>query len=199
MGEQNTVRAICVFCGSSFGARPAYVEAARELGGLLAAKGLRLVYGGAKVGLMGALADAVLEAGGEVTGVMPEALIRKEIAHKGLKDLRIVASMHERKALMADLSDAFIALPGGFGTFEEFCEVLTWSQLGLHRKPCGLLNIAGYYDHLLKLFDNGVEEQFLRREHRAAVLSDERTAPLVDRLVAYRPPNLDKWISAAER
>jgi uncharacterized protein (TIGR00730 family) len=195
----NPVRAICVFCGSSFGARPIYADAARAVGRLLAVRGLRLVYGGAKVGLMGTIADAALEAGGEVTGVMPDALVQKEIAHPRLTDLRIVGSMHERKALMADLSDAFIALPGGFGTFEEFCEVLTWSQLGLHRKPCGLLNIAGYYDHLLKLFDHGVNEQFLRKEHRAAVLADEQPEVLIEKLITFHPPTLEKWISKNER
>src|SRR5512146_155412 len=140
---------ICVFCGSNTGTRLAYVEAAQRLGVILAERKLGLVYGGGKVGLMGKLADAVLGAGGEVIGVIPQKLMRKEIAHAGLTDLRVVNSMHERKAMMAELSDAFIAMPGGFGTFEEFCEMVTWAQLGVHRKPCGLLNIEGYYDHLL--------------------------------------------------
>jgi uncharacterized protein (TIGR00730 family) len=193
------IRRICVFCGSSLGARPSYAEAAEELGELFALKGFTLVYGGSKVGLMGVLADATLRAGGEVIGVIPHALVMKEIAHQDLTDLRIVGSMHERKAMMADLSDGFIALPGGFGTFEEFCEVLTWSQLGLHRKPCGLLNLHGYFDNLLKLFDQAVEERFLRPEHRAMVLDHEDPSVLIERLLVYKHPGIKKWISGAER
>ncbi len=149
---------VCVFCGSSFGASPVYATAARALGSLLAARGSTLVYGGSRVGLMGAVADAALAAGGKVIGVIPQSLVLKEVAHSGLTELRVVDSMHERKAMMADLSGGFIALPRGFGTFEEFCEVLTWAQLGLHRKPCALLNVNGYFDDLLRLFDHGVEE-----------------------------------------
>ena len=193
------IRRICVFCGSSLGARPSYAEAAEELGELFAFKGVALVYGGSKVGLMGVLADAALRAGGEVIGVIPQALVMKEVAHQDLTDLRIVGSMHERKAMMADLSDGFIALPGGFGTFEEFCEVLTWSQLGLHQKPCGLLNLHGYFDNLLKLFDQAVEERFLRPEHRAMVLDHEDPSVLIERLLVYKHPKVEKWISGAER
>ena len=185
---------ICVFCGSSSGARESYAAGATSLARHLVANGIAIVYGGGKVGLMGKLADAALEAGGEIIGIMPQALVDKEVSHPRLSDLRIVASMHERKALMAELSDAFIALPGGYGTLEEFCEVLTWTQLGLHRKPCGLLNIDGYYDHLLSLFDHAVAERFLKPAHRQIVLSDSRPESLVKRLLEYEPPLLDKWI-----
>ena len=194
-----TVGRICVFCGSNFGARPVYAEVARGLGALLAARGIGLVYGGAKLGLMGAIADAALAVGGEVIGVMPESLVPKEIAHSGLTELRIVGSMHERKAMMADLCDGFIALPGGFGTFEELCEVLTWSQLGLHRKPCGILNAGGYFDSLLQLFDHAVEERFLHPAHRAMVLTDDDAGALIDRLMTYQPPRVAKWISEEAR
>jgi hypothetical protein len=153
-----------------------------------------LVYGGGRTGLMGALADAALAAGGEVIGIMPQALVEKEVAHKQLRDLRVVSSMHERKALMAELSDAFIAMPGGFGTFEEFCEVLTWTQLGLHRKPCGLLNVDGYYDPLLTLFDNAVTEQFVKPVHRQLVISDSDPESLVARLFRQELPATGKWI-----
>src|SRR5579872_2693044 len=163
---------ICVFCGSSPGSRPSYAAAATSLGRHLAASGVAIVYGGGKVGLMGALADAALAAGGEVIGIMPRSLVEKEISHRGLSDLRVVSSMHERKALMADLADAFIAMPGGYGTFEEFCEVLTWTQLGLQRKPCGILNTDGYYDQLLALFDHAVGEQFVKPVHREMVIAD---------------------------
>ena len=189
------MRRICVFCGSSLGARPVYAEVARALGALLAARGIGLVYGGAKVGLMGAIAGAALSAGGEVIGVMPEPLVLKEVAHAGLTELRVVKSMHERKAMMADLSDGFIALPGGFGTFEELCEVLTWAQLGLHRKPCGILNVDGYFDSLLQLFDHAVEEQFLRGAHRAMLITGGDAGSLIDRLLTYEHPRVDKWIS----
>jgi uncharacterized protein (TIGR00730 family) len=191
-------RRVCVFCGSSNGARPCYREAAAGLGLLLAQSQIGVVYGGGNVGLMGALADAALAAGGEVIGVIPEHLVSKELAHGGV-DLRIVHSMHERKALMADLSDAFIALPGGYGTFEEFCEVLTWSQLGLHAKPCGLLNVDRYYDGLLGLIDHAVNEGFVRPESRDLVLVDEDARSLVERLAAWRAPRLEKWIGRDER
>lgn len=193
------MRRVCVFCGSSRGSRPAYEAAARETGALLAARGSGLVYGGGNVGLMGAVADAALAAGGEVIGVIPEALVGWEVAHAGLTELRVVASMHERKALMADLSDAFIALPGGFGTFEELCEVLTWSQLGFHAKPCGLLNVEGYFDPLLALFNRAVEERFLRPAHRTLALEERDPARLLDLLDAYQPPPIDKWIDRDER
>jgi uncharacterized protein (TIGR00730 family) len=185
---------VCVFCGSSPGTRPAYVEAAREIGCLLAERGIGLVYGGGRVGLMGALADACLARGGRVTGIMPRALVEKEIAHRGLTELRVVESMHERKALMADLADAFVALPGGYGTWEEFCEVLTWSQLGLHRKACALLNVNGYYDPLLVMADRAREEGFLRDVHRKLALTDTDPVRLLDRLSGYIVPAVDKWI-----
>jgi len=178
------------------GARPVYAEFARGLGVLLAARGIGLVYGGSKVGLMGVIADAALAAGGEVIGVMPELLVRKEIGHSGLTELHLVKSMHERKAMMVDLADGFIALPGGFGTLDEFCEVLTWAQLGLHGKPCGILNTAGYFDGLLQMFDHAVEEQFLRPAHRMMVLADEDPEVLLDRLMQHRAgPQSDKWIA----
>ena len=163
------IKRVCVFCGSSPGARPAYAAAAAALSQCLVARGITIVYGGGNVGLMGVLADTARAAGGEVIGVIPRALVAKEVAHTELPDLRIVESMHERKALMADLSDAFIAMPGGYGTFEEFCEILTWTQLGLQRKPCGILNIEGYYDHLLQMFDHAVAEQFVKPVHRRNV------------------------------
>jgi uncharacterized protein (TIGR00730 family) len=188
------VRRICVFCGSSDGARPGYAAAATSLARYLAANNIAIVYGGSKVGLMGTLADAALDAGGDVIGVIPGSLIEKEVAHVRLTDLRVVNSMHERKALMVELSDAFIALPGGFGTLEEFCEVLTWAQLGLHRKPCGILNVEGYYDRLLALFDHAVAEQFLKSAHRRMVIADVHPEALVSRLLEYQVPLVEKWI-----
>jgi uncharacterized protein (TIGR00730 family) len=174
---------ICVYCGSREGSQPAYAQAARDLGAELARRGLGLVYGGGRIGLMGVLADAVLAAGGTVTGVIPRALVSKEVAHLDLKDLRIVGSMHERKALMAELSDGFIALPGGFGTLEEMFEILTWSQLRLHAKPCGLLNVEGFYDSLLAFLDHAVKEDFIRARLRASVLVETDPARLLDLLV----------------
>lgn len=188
------IKSVCVYCGSNSGSRPAYTQSARELGQILAQRRIRLVYGGGRVGLMGTIADAVLAAGGEVTGVIPESLVAREVAHRGLKDLRIVPSMHQRKALMAELSDAFIALPGGFGTLEEFAEILTWAQLGLHRKPHGIINIDGFYDSLLAFFDHAVAEKFVRQSHRDLVISDPDPARLLDLLATARPPSLDKWI-----
>jgi len=185
---------ICVFCGSSSGARSSSAAAATSLATHLAARKISIVFGGGRAGLMGALADAALAAGGDVIGVIPQALVEKEVAHAGLADLRVVGSMHERKALMAELSDAFIALPGGFGTLEEFCEVLTWTQLGLQRKPCGILNVEGYYDQLLTLFDRAVTEQFLKPVHRQMVISDNDPESLVRRLLEYEAPQTDKWI-----
>jgi uncharacterized protein (TIGR00730 family) len=155
------------------------------------------VYGGARVGLMGAIADAALGAGGSVTGVMPSALVAKEVAHDGLTDLRVVSSMHERKALMSDLSDAFIALPGGWGTWEEFFEVLTWGQLGLHQKPCGLLNVDGYFDRLLAFVEHSIDEGFVRREHHEMISVSVSPVALPDRLASYRPPAVEKWIDRA--
>lgn len=189
-----SLKRICVFCGSSDGARPVYVAAARELGAAMAARGIGLVYGGARVGLMGAIADAVLAGGGEAVGVIPQALVSREVAHTGLTALHVVESMHERKAMMASLSDAFVALPGGCGTLEELFEVLTWAQLGLHDKPCALYDVAGYYRPLLLHLDHAMTEAFLRPEHRAMVLSATTTDELWRALDGYVPPSVPKWI-----
>ena len=190
---------LCVFCGSSAGQDSIYVETARLLGTTLARNGIELVYGGASVGLMGAVADAVLAEGGRVIGVMPQSLVDKEIAHAGLSDLRVVGSMHERKALMAELSDGFIALPGGLGTFEELFEVWTWAQLGYHRKPCALLNAAGFYDKLTDFLDDVVERGFVKPVHRAMLIVEDEPAALIDAIRHYEPPQVTKWIKAGER
>lgn len=193
-----TLKRVCVFAGSNLGVRPEYEDVARELGRALAGRGLGVVYGGARVGLMGALADQVLEARGEVIGVIPEALVAKEVAHDALSELRVVKSMHERKAMMASLADAFIALPGGWGTMEEFFEILTWGQLGLHQKPCGLLNVAGYFDPMLSLVQHSIDEGFVRREYRSMISVSESAAGLIDLLQTYTPPAVEKWIEPAE-
>jgi len=185
------MKRICVFCGSSPGVRASYAEAAVNLGHTLVETGLDLVYGGADVGLMGILARTVLDSGGRVTGVIPRMLVEKEVAFTRVEDLRVVQSMHERKALMAELADGFIALPGGIGTMEEFIEVLTWSHLGIHRKPCGLLNSGGYYDRLLGFLDHMAEEGFARPESREALLVDEDPAVLLMRMNLYRSPTAD--------
>jgi len=178
------LKRICVFCGSQQGGRPEYAEAVRALGRLLAERDLTLVYGGGGIGLMGQLADAALDAGGEVIGVLPEALGLREVGHRRLADLRIVASMHERKALMAELSDAFIAAPGGLGTLDELFEILTWRQLELHTKPCGLLDVSGYFDSLVAFLDASVEEGFIRSKHRQLLLRSERCDDLIDQFEA---------------
>lgn len=180
------MKSICVFCGSRLGSKPIYRETAKSVGQLIAQQQLRLLYGGGNIGLMGVVADAVLEYGGEVVGVIPGHLQEKEVGHAGLTELHVVSTMHERKALMANLSDAFIALPGGFGTFEEFCEILTWAQLDLHRKPCGLLNVDGFYDPLLTLFDRAVDDGFLRPEYRSMVLTATDADELLMRMRAYK-------------
>ena len=190
---------ICVFCGSNAGNNPLYRAEAEKLGRLLAARGIELVYGGGNVGLMGAVADACLAAGGTVIGVIPQALMGKEVAgrpvdHRALTRLEVVDSMHTRKARMAELADGFIALPGGFGTFEEFCEVLTWGQLGFHVKPMGLLNVNGFYDPLLALFDQAVGEGFLRQQNRAMALADSDLERLLETMAAYRPEPVSKWL-----
>jgi uncharacterized protein (TIGR00730 family) len=190
---------LCVFCGSNAGQDPVYLATARALWEALAASGIGLVYGGASVGLMGAVADAALAKGGNVIGVMPQALVDKEIAHKGLTDLRVVGSMHERKALMAELADGFVALPGGLGTFEELFEVWTWAQLGYHRKPCALLNAGGFYDKLTDFLDDVVERGFVKPIHRAMLIVESDPAALIDAIRAYEPPKVDKWIKAGER
>ena len=181
-------RRLCVFAGSSVGGRPEYAETARALGAELVRRGLGLVYGGGSIGLMGVLADGVLAADGEVIGVIPRPLAAREIAHRGLTELRVVESMHERKATMAELSDGFIALPGGLGTLEETLEILTWSQLGIHRKPVGVLNVAGYYDGLLKLLASGVREEFIKREYVALLLFADTPADLLDLFERWTPP-----------
>ena len=189
------LQSVCVFSGSSPGARPSYTETATALGRAVAARGLRLVYGGASVGLMGAVADAALAAGGEVVGVIPQHLVDREVAHDGLTELRVTGSMHERKALMADLADGFVALPGGLGTLEELAEILTWSQLGLQSKPCGLLDVEGFFDPLLAFLDHTVTEQFVSTEHRALVLAADRPDALLDLLAGWRPGVPEtKWL-----
>ena len=190
---------ICVFCGSSSGSKPAYAQAARDLGQALVDAGLGLVYGGASVGLMGVVADTVLASGGEVIGVIPAGLREREVHHSGLPDLRVVASMHERKALMADLSDGFIALPGGLGTLDELFEIVTWAQLGLHQKPCGLVNVAGFFTALLGFLDHLVAERFVRPEHRALLHVADDPASLLALFAAHRPPITDKWLDRATR
>jgi uncharacterized protein (TIGR00730 family) len=192
------LQSVCVFCGSSTGINAAYTEAARSLGTTLAEANIRLVFGGGHVGLMGVISNAALAAGGDVIGVIPKFLVERELAHEGLSDLRIVGSMHERKALMSDLSEGFIALPGGTGTLEEFFEVLTWAQLGEHEKPCGLLNVAGYYDPVLTVFDRMVQADFLSESNRALLLVESDPERLLQRFDYYEPPKTAKWIDRSE-
>ena len=179
-----TIRRVCVYCGSRVGGRPEYAEAAQSLGEALLARDLELVYGGANVGLMAAVADAVLEGGGRVTGVIPQGLERREVAHSGLTDLRVVSSMHERKSTMASLSDAFVSLPGGIGTFEETLEMMTWAQLGIHNQPCGLINVSGFYDGLLNFLDHSVKEGFMDPENRELLMVAPEAGDLLDLLEA---------------
>jgi uncharacterized protein (TIGR00730 family) len=188
------VRRVCVYAGSNPGSDRAYAEAAAAFATTMAERGIGLVYGGGKVGLMGVLADTMLDAGGEAIGVMPQSLIDREIGHSGLTELKVVDSMHERKALMAELADAFVAVPGGIGTLEELIEVYTWSQLGIHDKACGVLNVKGYYDNLAALLDHAVAEGFLRPQHRAVLSVASEPAELLDRLAAYEPPSVTKWL-----
>jgi uncharacterized protein (TIGR00730 family) len=189
---------ICVYCGSSPGRSPRYREVARALGHELAGRGLGLVYGGASIGVMGAVADAVLERGGEVIGVIPRSMAVKEVAHDGLAELIVVGSMHERKAQMANLSDGFVALPGGWGTLEEIFEMLTWAQLGIHQKPCGLLNVSRYYDHLFAFLETAFSEHFVRDPFRPMLIMEEDPVRLLDRLRDYRAPQVRKWLDAEE-
>jgi uncharacterized protein (TIGR00730 family) len=193
------MKRLCVFCGANAGRQPIYRSQAERLGQLLATRGSELVYGGGNVGLMGILADACLAAGGTVIGVIPKALMGKEVAgrsvdHRALTRLEVVDSMHSRKARMAELADGFIALPGGFGTFEEFCEVLTWGQLGFHGKPMGLLNVNGFYDPLLAMFDRAVADGFLRPQNRAMALTETDPERLLAAMAAYRPEPVSKWL-----
>ena len=190
------IRSICVNCGSNPGANPAFGEAGRLLGHELAARGLGLVYGGAKVGVMGAVAAGVLEKGGSAIGVIPHFFVTKEVAHDGLDELIVVDSMHARKSRMADLSDGFVALPGGMGTFEELLEIVTWAQLRFHNKPCGLLNVDGYFDHLLAYLDHAEAEGFLRSENRQMLLADATPVGLIGQFERYTAPRVDKWIDA---
>jgi uncharacterized protein (TIGR00730 family) len=192
------MKRICVFCGSSLGSRPEFADAAVALGQELARRGLELVYGGASVGLMGLVADAVLRGGGRAIGVIPEPLASKELAHAGLSELHVVGSMHERKAKMAELADGFVTLPGGIGTFEETFEILTWAQLGLHRKPCGLLDVAGYYAPVVQLLDHANKEGFVRREHLSMVLVESTPTALLDRFATYEPQFVAKWIERSQ-
>ncbi|HQU51082.1 MAG TPA: TIGR00730 family Rossman fold protein [Casimicrobiaceae bacterium] len=185
---------VCVYCGANRGNDPAYAQAAQAMGRVLAARGIGVVTGGGRVGLMGIVADAVLEAGGSVTGVIPEALMTKELAHRGLTDLVVTSSMHERKSTMAELADAFVALPGGLGTCEELFEIWTWAQLGWHRKPCGVLNAAGYYDKLVAFVDSAADAAFLKPEHRAMLVVERDPDRLLDRFEAYVAPSVAKWI-----
>ena len=192
------MKRICVFCGSSPGFDPAYCAMARRVGQALVARDCQLVYGGADVGMMGAVADTVLKAGGSVIGVIPQALAHK-VSHPGLTELHVVGSMHERKTMMFNLSDAFIALPGGFGTLEELAELLAWAQLGLHGKPCGLINVAGYFDHLLQYLDHAVAEGLMKREHRDMLLTAEAPDALLDRMAIYQAPVVEKWVGVKPR
>ena len=189
---------LCVYCGSSSGRLEDYAAAARALAGAMVERGIRLVYGGASVGIMGAVADEVLRLGGEAVGVIPESLMRKELAHAALSELHVTPSMHARKTLMAELADGFVALPGGIGTFEEIFEVWTWAQLGFHRKPCGLLNVAGYYDGLVAFLDHAAGEQFVRAEHRQMLVVESTPEALLDGFASYTPPALPKWVGCDE-
>lgn len=196
--QRSYMNRLCVYCGSSPGSSPgssnSYVSAAQELAQILVASGIELVYGGSSKGIMGVLADAVLAGGGRVSGVIPQSLVDKEVAHHGLTELHVVSSMHERKSLMAVLSDGFVAMPGGFGTLEEIVEVLTWGQLQFHTKPCGLLNVDGYFDHLLAYFDHAAQQGFLREEHRGMLMVASTPAELLDLYAHYEPPAAAKWV-----
>lgn len=193
-----TLHRLCVYCGSSAGSRPAYAEAAAAFGQALAARDIGVVFGGGSVGMMGLVADAVLDAGGEAVGVIPHGLAAREVGHPGLTALHVVDTMHERKALMADLSDGFVALPGGLGTLEELMEVWTWAQLGIHRRPVGLLNVDGYYDGLLTFVNHAVREGFVRESHRALLLVADTPGALLDALEAYEPPDVPRWLTSGE-
>lgn len=188
------MKSICVFCGSNTGSNPVFTEAAIQLGQSLAARNIRLVYGAGNVGLMGVIADACLAAGGKVLGVIPGFLKAKEVCHTGLSELIVTETMHERKQIMADHSDGFIAMPGGFGTLDELCEILTWAQLGLHANPIGLLNVAAYFDHLIQMFDHMVGERFLAQANRELVLADVQPEALLQKMIDFDPPEVEKWL-----
>jgi len=193
------IRSLCVFCGSSAGADPRFAGAARAFGSLLAEEKITLIYGGGHVGLMGIVADAVLAGGGKAIGVIPRSLWNREVGHRGLTELHIVESMHERKALMASLSDGFVALPGGLGTFEEIFEVWTWAQLGIHGKPLGFLNVAGFYAPLMRFLDDATDAGFVRSQHRAIAIVEEEPSTMLRRLAEYAAPKVEKWMESAER
>jgi uncharacterized protein (TIGR00730 family) len=193
-----TIKNICVYCGSSPGKKPEYSIAAKALGKALSERGIGLVYGGAAVGIMGVVADAVLEAGGQAIGVIPKSLAVKELAHENLSELHVVASMHDRKAMMAELSDAFIALPGGWGTLEEIFEILTWAQLGFHEKPCGLLNVEAYYNGLIGFLDNAFEQQFVNELYRPMLMTANEPVALLEQFAAYQAPKVRKWMGEDE-
>ncbi len=188
------MKRICVFCGSNPGNEPVFLETAEKLGEFLAKNDIELVYGGGRVGLMGKIADTVLANGGRAIGIIPESLAQKEVAHLGLTELHVVESMHTRKALMAELSDGFIAMPGGFGTFEEICEIITWSQLGFHAKPCALLNVSGFYDDLIALFDHSAAKGFIRPVHRRLVISGSDIEAIIRTMEDFKPAAVEKWI-----
>lgn len=192
------ITSLCVYCGSSSGRIDAYAVAARALAKAMTERGIRLIYGGAGIGIMGVVADEVLRLGGEVVGVIPESLMRKEIAHAGLTELHVTASMHARKTLMAELADGFVALPGGLGTLEELFEVWTWAQLGFHHKPCGLLNVARYYDALIGFLDHAAGEQFVRPDQRNMLIVESNSIALLDRFATYTPPAMTKWVGRDE-
>lgn len=189
------MKSIAVYCGSSAGTNPLYISQAKALGAALVARGLMLVYGGGRVGLMGTIADAVLDLGGQVIGVIPDFLDARELAHKGCTELHVVRSMHERKLMMADRADGFIAMPGGYGTLEELFEVLTWGQLGLHQKPVALLNVDGYYDHLLLALDRMRDDELLRPENRSMLLQSADPQDLLAQMAAYQPVQMEKWLT----
>lgn len=197
--SHHKLSSVSVFCGSNSGANPQYAAAARKLGRALAKQRITLVYGGGNVGLMGELADAALADGGEVIGVIPHGLAAKELAHEGATKMHVVDTMHDRKALMADLSDASLALPGGLGTLEEIFEIISWGQLGIHQKPCGFLNVAGYYDQLIGFLDYAAGQQFIKPEHRATILVDGDHGRLLERMCVYEPPAIEMWIRKDER
>jgi uncharacterized protein (TIGR00730 family) len=198
-GDQaRAMKAICVYCGSSPGRLEDYADGARALASALVARNLGLVYGGASIGLMGLVANTVLQLGGRVVGVIPKGLARKEVMHRHLSELHVTQSMHERKTLMAELSDGFIAMPGGIGTFEEIFEIWTWAQLGIHAKPCGLLNVAGYYDALTTFLDHAATEQFLKPDQRSMLMVEQTPDVLLDRFASYQPPSVRRWLDADE-
>lgn len=192
------IKSVCIYCGSSLGNRPEYAEQAAVLSRTLVRNGISIVYGGARVGIMGIIADTALAEGGKVVGVIPRALVEKEVAHQGLSKLHVVESMHERKALMAELSDGFIALPGGMGTLDELFEVLTWAQLGFHSKPCGVLNVSSYYDQLLSFISMASSEGYIRPQHRDMLIVSDSPDELIALFESYRPPEVKKWISKGE-